>query len=345
MNTNLRFAACTVARVLALLTVGASVAGAQESHSHDDLVGLFADWRAFESPPLLDGAPDYTVEQFEARQPKFEALRARLGAFDIDDWPVSQQVDWHLVRAEMNGYDFNRRVLKPWARDPAFYATTWTYRSDVPAHEGPTHHAVVELWAYDFPLGDAEQKRLVRELAVIPPLFEQAKVNLTGNARDLWVTGIRDIRRQGDVLARLADRIGPNAHAVPCDVSDADAVARAADAIRAMVVRGAPLIGIGAAITAGVLLAARPVEGRKAEVIMRFNFIHWQDLYILDIFCLHTKRWNPPRCSGYQIAGNIHGVADDRAGGGHHSGAVSVQHDITDRIAGDHDRVDRAVDA
>ena len=208
MNTNLRFAACTVARVLALLTVGASVAGAQESHSHDDLVGLFADWRAFESPPLLDGAPDYTVEQFEARQPKFEALRARLGAFDIDDWPVSQQVDWHLVRAEMNGYDFNRRVLKPWARDPAFYATTWTYRSDVPAHEGPTHHAVVELWAYDFPLGDAEQKRLARELAVIPPLFEQAKVNLTGNARDLWVTGIRDIRRQGDVLARLADTAG-----------------------------------------------------------------------------------------------------------------------------------------
>ena len=64
------------------------------------------------------------------------------------------------MRAEMNGYDFNRRVLKPWARDPAFYNTIWTYRSDVPGHEGPTHHALVELWTYDFPLSDAEQQRL-----------------------------------------------------------------------------------------------------------------------------------------------------------------------------------------
>jgi len=182
--------------------------GNVEAESHDDLVTLFRDWRAFEAPPLLDGAPDYTAERFAIRQPEFLALRARLDAFDISDWPIPEQVDWHLVRAEMNGYDFNRRVLKPWARDPAFYNTVWTYRSDVPAHEGPTHHAVVELWTYDFPLSDAEQQRLARELAVIPPLTRQAKVNLTGNARDLWVTGIRDIRGQRKVLEQLTETVG-----------------------------------------------------------------------------------------------------------------------------------------
>jgi hypothetical protein len=196
-----------------LLASVAVTAAAQDTLTHDDLVALFADWRAFEAPPLLDGAPDYTEAQFAARQPGFEALRARLDAFEIDDWPVPEQVDWHLVRAEMNGYDFNRRVLRPWARDPAFYKTTWTYRSDVPAHEGPTHHAVVELWTYEFPLSDAEQRRLARELAVIPPLYAQARRNLTGNARDLWVTGIRDIRRQGDVLTRLAAQLGAAASA------------------------------------------------------------------------------------------------------------------------------------
>jgi hypothetical protein len=179
--------------------------------NHDDLVELFADWRAFESPPLLDGAPDYTAQRFEARQADFEKLRSRLDAFEIDEWPVAEQVDWHLVRAEMNGYDFNRRVLMPWARDPAFYKSVWTYRSDVPAHEGPTHHAVVELWTYEFPLSAAEQRRLAKELAVIPPLFEQARSNLTGNARDLWVTGIRDIRRQVDVLAQLEENVGDDA--------------------------------------------------------------------------------------------------------------------------------------
>jgi hypothetical protein len=102
-------------------------------------------------------------------------------------------------------------VLKPWARDPAFYHTVWTYRSDVPAHEGPTHHAVVELWTYEFPLGGEEQQRLARELAVIPPLTKQAKINLTGNARDLWVTGIRDIRAQREVLEKLAETVGDDA--------------------------------------------------------------------------------------------------------------------------------------
>ena len=176
--------------------------------NYNDLLQLFADWREFESPPLLDGAPDYTVEQFDARQPGYDALRERLESFEIQDWPVPQQVDWHLVRAEMNGYDFNRRVLKPWARDPSFYNTVWTYRSDVPAHEGPLHHAPVEVWTYEFPLSEVEHERLIRELKVIPPLMQQARKNLTGNARDLWIAGIRDIRSQSVKLADLRESVG-----------------------------------------------------------------------------------------------------------------------------------------
>ncbi len=184
---------------------------AEAQSNYDELLLLFSDWRTFESPPLLDGAPDYTPAQFSARQDDYLALRARLESFDIDAWPIPHQVDWHIVRAEMNGYDFNRRVLQPWARDPAFYNTVWTYRSDVPGHEGPTHHALVELWTYDFPLNDAEQQRLVAELGVIPPLMKQARSNLTGNARDLWVTGIRDIRAQREVLGELKERLGDSA--------------------------------------------------------------------------------------------------------------------------------------
>jgi hypothetical protein len=182
-----------------------------DSPTYDDLLQLFADWRAFESPPMLDGAPDYTVEGFAAREPEFAALRARLESFDIDDWSVPQQVDWHLVRAEMNGYDFNRRVLMPWARDPAFYDTVWTYRSDVPAHEGPAHHALVELWTYEFPLGDDERQRLTSELRVIPPLMQQARKNLTGDARDLWVTGTSVMQGQVEKLDALRDRLDATA--------------------------------------------------------------------------------------------------------------------------------------
>ena len=178
---------------------------------HEDLLQLFADWRAFESPPLRDGAPDYTADTFAARQSDYRALRARLDAMDISDWPVPEQVDWHLVRAEMNGYDFNHRVLKPWVRDPAFYDTVWMNRSDVPAHEGPTNHAVVEVWMYDFPLSAEADRKLATEIGVIPALMRQAMGNLTGNARDLWITGIRDMRSQMVELDRVREMAGGSA--------------------------------------------------------------------------------------------------------------------------------------
>ncbi|MBT8475686.1 MAG: DUF885 family protein, partial [Alphaproteobacteria bacterium] len=198
---------------LIIMLAAATAAYAQDSSNYDELLLLFADWREFESPPRLDGAPDYTKEQFAARHDEFSVLQSRLSAFDTTDWPVPQQVDWHLVRAEMNGYDFNARILQPWVRDPAFYKTVWTYRSDVPAHEGPTHHALVELWTYEFPLSDKQQEQLAAELAVIPPLTKQAQRNLTGNARELWVAGIRDIRQQSKTLQQLKERTGESASA------------------------------------------------------------------------------------------------------------------------------------
>ncbi|MCB9324048.1 MAG: hypothetical protein H6571_09970 [Lewinellaceae bacterium] len=175
----------------------------QPLQNYEDLVTLFREWRIFENPPMKDGAPDYTVETFERRWPEFKKLQSKLQAMDVSDWPVAQQVDWHIVWAEMNGYDFNHRVLQPWVRDPAFYKTIWTERSDVPAHEGPCQHRVTDLWTYSFPLSPEEKKRLVSDLSVIAPLNAQAQLNLTGNAKDLWIAGIRDIRTQREDLEKM----------------------------------------------------------------------------------------------------------------------------------------------
>lgn len=192
----------TLPLLFALLAIG--LAPPAWSSDYQDLQHLFTDWRVFERPPLLDGAPDYTAERFNERYAAFKSYQARLAAIDPDGWPVSQQVDYQLVRAEMNGFDFNHRVLQPWARDPAFYQTVWMDRSDVPAHEGPTHHALTELWTYSFPLDASAQQRLIEELLVIPPLMRQARKNLTGNARELWFAGIRNIRQQRTDLDAVA---------------------------------------------------------------------------------------------------------------------------------------------
>lgn len=173
--------------------------------NYPELVKLHQDWRIFESSPLLEGAPDYRKQTFKKRRPEFERLQAQLLSLDTSGWSISEQVDWHITWAEMNGYDFNQRILKPWERDPAFYKSVWDHKSDVPGHEGPTNHGITELWSYDFPMTIEERKRLIADLSKIPPFQKQARKNLTGNAKDLWVTGIRDIRAQSASLKLMLE--------------------------------------------------------------------------------------------------------------------------------------------
>ncbi len=197
---------------LALLFVaacGSLPAAPPRSAAYADLTRLFAEWRAFETPPRVDGAPDYTAPRMAAALEELEVFRGRLEAIDPSTWTVEQQIDWHLVRAELNGFDFHARILQPWVRDPAFYQSVWTYQSDTPAHEGPAHHALLELWTYRFPLDGAEQQRLLGDLRVIPPLLAQARRNLSGNARELWIAGTQNLRDQERDLTRIVELCGP----------------------------------------------------------------------------------------------------------------------------------------
>ncbi len=191
--------------IFCLALIPLSCVNSQQANNYNALVNLFTEWRIFEQPPMLDGAPDYTKATFELRYENFKPYQDRLNAFDISQWPKEQQVDWYILLAEMNGFDFNHRILKPWVRDPAYYKSVWMAKSDVPAHEGPTHHMVTEVWTYNFPLTAAEEARLVEDLSIISPLMKQARENLTGNAKELWLAGIRDIKRQQKNLDNILE--------------------------------------------------------------------------------------------------------------------------------------------
>ena len=176
--------------------------------SYKDLTALFKEWRTFEQPPLHNEAPDYRETTFNQRWSEFKKLQNRLLSMDTTGWSISEQVDYHIVWAEMNGYDFNHRILKPWQRDPAYYKVVWMERSDVPAHEGPTNHGTVEVWTYDFPLSADKRDSFLKGIQAIPAFNDQAKENLIGNARDLWIAGIRDIKTQSANLASIKTREG-----------------------------------------------------------------------------------------------------------------------------------------
>lgn len=189
---------------------------------YSDLVALFKEWRTFENPPLLEGAPDYRKATFEKRLPEFKRLQGHLMEMDTAGWSIAEQVDYRIVRAEMNGYDFNHRILKPWERDPAYYTSIWTERSDVPAHEGPTHHGILELWQYSFPLDQESRGKFKNELEAIPSLNTQAESNLSGNAKELWAAGIPSIAQQ---ISDLQDML-----ALPGIAGDAELVNLITDA-------------------------------------------------------------------------------------------------------------------
>lgn len=221
-------------RIILALLFGLSLtmqapAKSVKSGSYAELLTLFADWRAFEQPPQRKGAPDYTAARVQAAHAELPSYQARLRDIDRSGWSAAQKVDWALVEAEMHGFDFNHRVLKPWVRDPAFYQTLFMEESDVPAHEGPTHHATLEVWQHTFPLDAAGQSRMTKELAVIPPLLAQARENLTGNARDLWIAGIRNIEQQRRDLDTLENLIGTSG--TPAIAANLSAARAATDAM------------------------------------------------------------------------------------------------------------------
>ena len=210
MRTRIRAAELVSSILVTSILAAAPRAGLAQEQSvngYQALVELFREWRVFERPPLRDGAPDYTAATFDRRHRELAALRARLRGIDPARWPIAQQVDYRLVLAEMNGLDFYIRVLKPWTRDPAFYKSVYMEQSDTPAHEGPTHHAAIELWTYSFPLDVPSQGRLAAELRGIPPLLVQARINLTGDAHDLWTTGTGTMRQQTKDLEDLDRRV------------------------------------------------------------------------------------------------------------------------------------------
>ena len=139
-----------------------STQAADGATGYQELVQLFAEWRAFEQPPLRDGVPDYTAATLRA--PAQGAARTGvLGSrrSSPEAWPVEQQVDYDVVRAEMNGFDFYLRVLQALgARSGVLHVASGRRRATRPRTKGRRNHAAVELWTYAFPLDAADEKKL-----------------------------------------------------------------------------------------------------------------------------------------------------------------------------------------
>ena len=203
--------------LLASCTTGGVSVG-EAGSSYEDLASFFEEWRDFQAPDVVDGVPDYSTDAMETQHRDLANLQSRLAAFDTTGWSVAQQVDYYVVWAEMNGLDFDHRVMRPWARHPAFYNMVFLAQSDVPAHEGPVVHGWIDVWTYEFPLSSDDAAELGARLRTIPTLLDHARENLIEDARDLWMGGIRSMTGQATDLSTLANRVAGSNSELEADI-------------------------------------------------------------------------------------------------------------------------------
>ncbi len=181
--------------LLALIVAGTASAGGPPSgkSSYDDFVAEFTAFRTSRLPEpwnanfLEHDAPRQAMEVYapaavKARLKALKAVNARLDDMNVAAWPRDQQAEYLAVRAEVDGEAFRLAVLRPWARDPGFYADMLQ------------RIAFVEL-----PVSGDAQVSLEKELAAVPEIVAAARATLDDVARDYALLAIHNLTKADGV--------------------------------------------------------------------------------------------------------------------------------------------------
>jgi hypothetical protein len=149
---------------------------------YDDLVALYKDFRRLIEPKLVDSIPDYTAPTMAKAYDTLKTLLADWKGMDTTGWTIDQRVDYKLVGAQLNGEDFNHRIMKRWSSDPAFYNTLGWFN--------PTMEGAISL-PRQLPMDSTRLQRFKKSLEKLPKQLAQAKTNLTNMKPDLAILGIK----------------------------------------------------------------------------------------------------------------------------------------------------------
>ncbi len=169
-----------------------------ELNSYDDLIALFQEFREFERPKEINSVPDYTASALREQFSRIQEYQQRLAAINLSDWPVLQQVDYHVVRAEMNGLEFDHTIRRPWSRDPVFYLFSM-------GGAGPTAYGRPRI--SELPMSEEEAANFRAQLRAAPELLEQAKGNLTEAAGDFALIALHFLEREIKLYENLGKQL------------------------------------------------------------------------------------------------------------------------------------------
>jgi hypothetical protein len=150
--------------------------GAEQADPNGQLVAVHEEFVKIRQLPVVDGLPDYSAAAVAKQKQALEHLRTRLSTVNASNWPIPRRVDYHLVRAELNGLDFDHRVVRPWARDPGTYVD-----------------AISRVPYTTVPVPPERLPQLRAQLAAVPRFLQNARTLLVMPSGELAGIAIRQL--------------------------------------------------------------------------------------------------------------------------------------------------------
>ncbi len=192
------FAMC----LLVLPAPAISQEGESVRHASPALIELAADFREFRSPLFrprtwrpthrVDGVPDYAAvkrEQIEG----LARFREKLNAMNPRDWPVHDQVDYLLLRSEMDDVYFEQHILREVETNPGYYveqAINGVAREipDVVPFSTETAEAIITAFERTGPIVDQGTKNIIVPDA--SPELAAMGIRHVSNIREKYAAGV-----------------------------------------------------------------------------------------------------------------------------------------------------------
>lgn len=195
-------------------------------HASQDFIRLAADFRAFRSPLFrartwrptqqVEGVPDY-AEVVRSQRAGLKQFRDRLNAIDPSDWPVHDQVDYLLIRSEMDDVYFEQHILREVETNPGYFveqAINGVAREipDVVPYKREAAEAIIVALDRTGPILDQAPDNIVLEEA--SPELAAMGIRNVANIRKKYAAGVElfephfpaDLRQELNRAAKSAAR-------------------------------------------------------------------------------------------------------------------------------------------
>jgi|GEM_PF-2600427 len=192
----------------------------------------FRNWRR----SFYEGIPDY-VKSVEEQKKGLEDFRRRLKAINPRSWPVPAQVDYLVVKIEMNDLEFQLKVIRQVSRNPDFYINEAVRR--VSRLIGGRHQRGAGITV---PYDEKRAKAIIQALEDTPKIIEQAPRGLTEavpEMADMAIERLENVRENYGEFAKVVGQYLPEPYCSKIGPA-ADRAAKALEEYREWLVKNRP---------------------------------------------------------------------------------------------------------